>query len=330
MGLEQFFEDASSGNLPQVSYIIGPAELSEYPPYRPKDGGWLHRVVVNAITSSPLYKNMVLVVNYDVTGGWGDHVTRFHSPSRTPGEWVEDPYDEFGYVYTVPGYRLPFCIVSPWTRGGNVYDEHADHSSRIKFLEEVFAAKGMNVTTDQIPAWRRANMADLTKAFDFEHPDYSLPSMPNVLCPTRDKSGRWNGYAVCESTYKLQRPPVPYGKQSESTSLVAEEGFKTMRSQMTEGRYLTLEMENYALTNYEGNLTTTKATTQHDSKAQRFVIYQSGTKYSIKSTLNGTSVVGPAAMKKGGSISTFTVTDLGNGQRYTVQAASGQFQSISS
>jgi hypothetical protein len=40
------------------------------------------------------------------TGGWGDHVTPFHSPSGTPGEWLNVENDVFGYLgqtYTGPG-----------------------------------------------------------------------------------------------------------------------------------------------------------------------------------------------------------------------------------
>lgn len=149
IGLEKFYEDAAAGTLPQISVIVGPAELSEHPPYQPKDGAWLQQKVVDTVTSSPLYKNTVLIVSYDETGGWGDHVVPYHSPSGTPGEWIQDPYNEYGYVYTGPGFRLPFYIISPWTRGGNVYVEHSDHISQIKFVEEVFAAKGKNITSDE-------------------------------------------------------------------------------------------------------------------------------------------------------------------------------------
>lgn len=115
---------------------------------------------------------------------------------------MKDPYGNFGQVYSGPGFRLPFYIISPWTRGSNVYVEHADHSSQIKFVgkylhgvarphivcnsrlkpnaEQWLKTKGKNVVTDQIPAWRRANMADLTKAFDFSKVRFatSLDSNP--------------------------------------------------------------------------------------------------------------------------------------------------------
>ena len=37
------------------------------------------------------------------TGGFGDHVTPFHAPEGTPGEWMEDPYGLFGQIYVGPG-----------------------------------------------------------------------------------------------------------------------------------------------------------------------------------------------------------------------------------
>jgi phospholipase C len=128
------------------------------------------------------------MLSYDETGGWGDHVVPYTSPNGTEGEWIIDPYDtDFGLVPMGPGtnssgkslyfkctdivlgFRLPFYIVSPFTRGGNVFTEHADHNSQIMFIEKWLASKGFNVETEQMPAWRRQHMSDLTKAFDFEN-----------------------------------------------------------------------------------------------------------------------------------------------------------------
>jgi phospholipase C len=103
------------------------------------------------------------------TGGWGDHVAPYHAPYGTPGETMQDPYGLFGEIFTGPGFRLPFYIVSPWTRGGSVFVENADHISQIKFVEEWLATKGKNVTSDQVTPWRRQAMSDLTKAFDFSN-----------------------------------------------------------------------------------------------------------------------------------------------------------------
>jgi phospholipase C len=56
------------------------------------------------------------------------------SPQGTPGEWFEDPYGELGYTNSGPGIRIPLVIVSPFTRGGHVFTERADHSSILLFL----------------------------------------------------------------------------------------------------------------------------------------------------------------------------------------------------
>lgn len=72
IGLNAFYEAAAQGTLPQVSYIIGPAELSEHPPFAPHDGAWLQQQIVNAVINSPKYSSTVLMISYDETGGWGD------------------------------------------------------------------------------------------------------------------------------------------------------------------------------------------------------------------------------------------------------------------
>lgn len=65
VGLDAFYKAAANGTLPEVSFIVGPAELSEHPPYMPKDGAWLQQQVVNAVTKSPKYSSTVLIISYD-------------------------------------------------------------------------------------------------------------------------------------------------------------------------------------------------------------------------------------------------------------------------
>jgi phospholipase C len=65
VGLEAFNESAANGTLPQVSFIVGPMELSEHPPYMPSDGGWLQQQIVDAVVRSPKYSSTVLMISYD-------------------------------------------------------------------------------------------------------------------------------------------------------------------------------------------------------------------------------------------------------------------------
>lgn len=63
--LKAFYERAANGTLPQVSWIIGPQELSEHGPNRPTDGAWLQKKIVDAVTSSPAYNDTVLIMSFD-------------------------------------------------------------------------------------------------------------------------------------------------------------------------------------------------------------------------------------------------------------------------
>lgn len=65
---------------------------------------------------------------------------------------------------------MPFYIISPWTRGGRVFTERADHNSQILFIEKWLTARGYkNIVTDQMVHWRREHMSDLVNALDLEN-----------------------------------------------------------------------------------------------------------------------------------------------------------------
>ncbi|TAQ91417.1 hypothetical protein B7494_g138 [Chlorociboria aeruginascens] len=348
-GLQQFYDDAMSGNLPQVSWIVGPAELSEHVPYLPRDGAWLQKNIVDAVVHGAAYNETVLIISYDESGGWGDHVTPYHSPAGTAGEWLNVENDVFGYLgqtYTGPGYRLPFYIISPWTRGGHVFTEHADHNSQIMFVEQWLDALGyVGATTEQMPAWRRAHMSNLIKAFDFDHPDYSIPIIPDAITPSTDSDGTWDGAALCQDTYgnPPAHPPTPFGAANEALdpATLSEEGYKSVRGYLTEGRYLVFEMNGYALSNSgNGSVKATTATADHAGKSQRWVVYAMGGTmleggegpgiFVLESAVDRTYIAGNGALvvAKAGA-ENYTIEDLGNGAGYSLMGSQGQYLGVS-
>ncbi|KAK9487019.1 phosphoesterase family-domain-containing protein [Lipomyces starkeyi] len=296
-GLEAFYEQAVNGTLPQVSWIIGPAELSEHPPYQPKDGAWLQQRVLDAITSSPSYNETVLIVSYDETGGFGDHVPPVLSPNGTVGEWSYDPEHPENFVPSGPGFRVPFYVVSPWTRGGRVFTEPSDHNSQLLFLEQWAKAVGKEFTIKEMNPWRRNHMSNLVNMFDFEHPRLDIPAIANTSYPHIDSRGNYDGYSLCTEKYypslPYSRPPVPYGNQTEKDSLWTETGHKQLRGQLTEGRYLVFQMSDrehrYALAFNEKSKTLTY-TSKHahaenvdvelEDATQRFYVIQVGNEFS--------------------------------------------------
>ena len=161
--------DVSNGTLPQVSWIIPTLLQSGHPPYSPVDGEVFIQSIYNALTSNPaVFDSTVLLVTYDENGGFFDHVPSPIAPPGTPGE----------YVHGQPlglGVRVPMLVMSPWSRGGKVCSQVFDHTSVIRFLET-----WTGVAETNISAWRRQVCGDLTSAFDFAHPDFSIPRLPSA------------------------------------------------------------------------------------------------------------------------------------------------------
>ncbi|ORX37170.1 phosphoesterase family-domain-containing protein [Kockovaella imperatae] len=277
-GVEAFLRDAQAGNLPEISYLIAPGDLCEHPPNLPRQGGWLQKAVIDAVQNSPKYNKTILIISYDETGGFGDHVVPFHSPEGTPGEWLNDPFTgvpEFGG----PGFRVPFFVISPWTRGGGVFTEPADHISQLLFMEKWAAARGKGFHIEAISDWRREHMSDLLDIFDWDHPNYTAVELPDAPSPQRDPlSGLLDAAAYCHAKYdELAWPPVPYGNQTEQDALWVEAGHREIRGKLTEGRHLVLESSGYALSvlsNATCTLGTSSPQVQKESDAsQRFIVH---------------------------------------------------------
>lgn len=74
------------------------------------------------------------------------------------------------------GPRVPMYIISPWSKGGWVDSQVADHTSVGQFIEKRFG-----VVIPAISPWHRAVSSDLTSAFDFLRPnDPAFPKMPHT------------------------------------------------------------------------------------------------------------------------------------------------------
>ena len=180
-----FLSDIVSGNLPQVSWLIGSILTSDHPPVPSLFGESVLSLIVGALMANPLlWAKTVLLVNYDENGGFFDHVAPVTAPAGTPGEYVTaaavpDPTVVGSPAINGPiglGFRVPMLIISPFSRGGFVSSDLFDHTSVLRFLETRFGAEVPNLS-----AWRRATVGDLTSAFNFKNPDQSSPNPPSTL-----------------------------------------------------------------------------------------------------------------------------------------------------
>lgn len=162
--LSQFGEDCATNSLPTVSYVVAPYGWCEHPAASPDYGAHYTNAVVQALFSNPeTWASTVLLINYDENDGYFDHVVPPFPETGTADEFVDG-------LPIGMGARVPMTIVSPWSRGGWINSQVADHTSVIRFLEQV-----TGVIEPNISAWRRTVAGDLTSCFDFAHPDTSIP-----------------------------------------------------------------------------------------------------------------------------------------------------------
>lgn len=164
-----FQSDVISNSLPSVSWIIGPSDFTEHPPWSPANGEVLTKELLDALAANPaVYRSTVFILNYDENDGFFDHAMPILPPLGTTNEYV-------GSLPIGLGVRVPAIIVSPWTRGGRVCSQVFDHTSVIRFLETWTGVKDPNIS-----AWRRQVCGDLTSAFDFAHPNPNYAYLTGV------------------------------------------------------------------------------------------------------------------------------------------------------
>jgi phospholipase C len=168
--LAQFIADCSAGTIPQVSWIVAPYEYSEHPAASPSYGAHYVRTVLESLMSNQaLWESTALFITYDEHDGYFDHVLPASPETSVTNEFISG-------LPIGPGPRVPMIICSPWTRGGFVDSNSYDHTSMLRFLET-----WTGVTAPNITAWRRSVTGDLTAAFDFATPDFSVPSLPDTV-----------------------------------------------------------------------------------------------------------------------------------------------------
>jgi phospholipase C len=180
-----FLADVVSGNLPQVSWIMGSVVTSDHPPAPSLFGENVLSLIIGALTASPtLWAKTVFLLTFDENGGFFDHVPPPTAPPGVPGEYVTAPAVPDPNVIGSPaisgpiglGFRVPLLVISPFSRGGLVCSDLFDHTSILRFLETRFGAEVPNLS-----AWRRAEVGDLTSALNLKAPNNSVPSLPSTV-----------------------------------------------------------------------------------------------------------------------------------------------------
>ncbi len=143
-----YFTDALEGTggatLPAVSFLKPPKYENSHPGNSTPqlEQQWLVSTI-NAIEESPYWPSTAIIVTYDDSDGWYDHAippVLNGSDDSTVGDTkvctsvpttVGSAEDRCGY-----GDRLPFIVISPWTRENYVSSNLTDTASIIRFIED--------------------------------------------------------------------------------------------------------------------------------------------------------------------------------------------------
>jgi phospholipase C len=159
-----------------VSWIVPNQQYSEHPYASPDDGAYFVNMVLQALAKYPeVLNSTAIILDYDENDGLFDHVPPPVAEPGTAGEYIPGTDSATAGLPIGLGFRVPLTIISPWTRGGYVSSELADHTSVLQFLEQWTTALGKPARCQYITDWRRNVSSDLVSFFDFEHPVYGLP-----------------------------------------------------------------------------------------------------------------------------------------------------------
>jgi phospholipase C len=165
--IAQFFADCLAGTLPHVS-VVEPRFLGEsqglsnddHPFADIRNGEAFLNSVYAAVTSSPLWRNTVLIINFDEWGGFFEHVP----PTAAP---IPPADRAAGNQDGLRGFRVPCLIISPWSRRGFVAAGIYDHTSVLKMIEWRWNLRPLTI--------RDASARNLALALDFSFPDVAAP-----------------------------------------------------------------------------------------------------------------------------------------------------------
>ena len=122
-----FATDLNSGNLPAVSYIQPAPGHSMHPGSGSIDGGitWLDSFI-KQIQGSPVWANAAIIVIWDSSGGWWDHVP----PPQVDAQGL--------------GPRVPMLVISPFAKKNFISHTQMDDVSILRFIQRTFGLAPLN------------------------------------------------------------------------------------------------------------------------------------------------------------------------------------------
>jgi phospholipase C len=150
--MKDFWTSVDNGKMPSVSYLKAPMYQDGHAGYSdPLDEQQFIVNTINHLQKTPEWKDTAVVIAYDDSDGWYDHV---FGPNN--GQTVDS--GKAGY-----GPRLPLLVISPYAKSNFVDHSLTDQSSILKFIEDNWSLGRIGGTSLDAQAGSIENMFDFTK-----------------------------------------------------------------------------------------------------------------------------------------------------------------------
>jgi phospholipase C len=187
------FTDAlAAGNMAAVSFLKAPRFQDAHAANSdPLDEQTFVVNTINAIEQSPFWSSTAIIVAYDDSDGWYDHISDLVNGSATTADKISGAGVCLstsaaaaalpGVTGTAPaqgrcgyGTRMPLMVISPWAKKNVIDSTVTDQSSITRFIEDVFLG------SQRIGGGSFDSIAGpLTNMFDFSNA--AVMPNPNVV-----------------------------------------------------------------------------------------------------------------------------------------------------
>jgi phospholipase C len=166
---KDFLKSVKDNTLPQVSFVIPAANVSEHPGHSAVSPGQAYvKKLINTVGNNPdVWNNTAIFLSWDDWGGFYDHV----NPPKV---------DVLGY-----GLRVPGLVIGPYARAGFIDSQTLSYDAYLKFIEDVFlGGQRLDPANDGRPDSRpnvrenNAHLGNLLNDFDFSQPPRKPPDLP--------------------------------------------------------------------------------------------------------------------------------------------------------
>ena len=179
------FRDAlAAGNMPAVSFLKAPVNLDGHPGFSdPLDEQKFIVDMVNAIEQSQFWPSTAIIITYDDSDGWYDHVMNLVNGSATAVDTLyaagvcgnSNATAANALAGVAPGTahaqgrcgygpRLPLLVISPWAKKNYIDSSVTDQSSILRFIEDIFlSSKRVGTGSFDTIAGTLNNMFDLSQ-----------------------------------------------------------------------------------------------------------------------------------------------------------------------